>query len=212
MYTIGLTGGIASGKSTVARMLRELGAPVIDADALSHALTAPGGDALPALRARFGNTVFDSDTLDRRALAAHVFGNKAARESLNAILHPMVFSAIEAQLYQLQQGGASIAAIEVPLLFESGYDARVDEIWLTVLPRAIQLQRLMARDGWSEAEATTRIDSQWPLSDKLPRAHVHIDTAAPMESVSTQVRSAWQRALRKVEQTHATNTTRPESS
>lgn len=210
MYTIGLTGGIASGKSTVAGMLRKLGAPVIDADALSRALTAPGGDALPAVRVRFGDAVFDGDTLDRRALANHVFGNEAARASLNAILHPMVFSAIEAQLSQLQREGASIAVLEVPLLFESGYDARVDEIWLTVLPRATQLQRLMARDGWSEAEAEARIDSQWPVSDKLPRAHVHIDTAATIASVSTQVRSAWQRALRKVDQNHATFSARSE--
>ncbi len=203
MYKVGLTGGIASGKSTVAAELRKLGAPVIDADALSRALTAPGGAALPLLRARFGDAVFEGDMLNRRALGMLVFNDAEARADLNALLHPLVYARLEAQCQALAAQGCPAAVLEIPLLFETGYDARVDEIWVTALPPGEQLRRLMARDGLGEAEAQARIDSQWPLQDKLMRAQVRIDTAASQEEVAAAVRAAWARTIRKAGALHA---------
>ena len=197
MRRIGLTGGIATGKSTVSRTLRVLGAPVIDADEISRALTAPGGEALPALRARFGDAVFDGDALNRRALGAVVFTDAQAREALGALLHPMVYARMEARCAELAQAGAPAAVLEIPLLFETGYDARVDEIWLTVLPQAEQLRRLMARNGLTEAEAAARIDSQWRQEDKRARAQRVFDTTAAPDAVAAQVRAAWAQSIRK---------------
>ncbi len=198
MYRIGLTGGIACGKSTVAAMLHELGAPVIDADALSRGLTAPGGAALPAIRERFGDGVFAGAELDRRALGALVFADEQARQALNALLHPLVLAAIDARCASLAAAGKPIAVLEIPLLFEIGYESRVDAIWLAALPREEQHRRLMARDGLTEAEANARIDSQWPLERKRERAQVCIDTSVPPEQVKAQVHAAWQQTIRKV--------------
>ena len=199
MYKVGLTGGIATGKSTVAALLRGLGAPVIDADAISRALTAPGGAALPMIRERFGDGVFDGDALNRRALGACVFADEEARHALEAIIHPLVYAGLRAQIGQLAADGERAAVLEIPLLFESGYDAQVDEIWLTVLPRWEQMRRLMARDGLTEAEAEARIDSQWPAERKERRARVRIDTSGPPEQVAEQVRVAWQHAMTRAE-------------
>ena len=193
MYKIGLTGGIASGKSTVAAMLRDLGAPVIDADALSRELTALGGAALPAILERFGNAVFDGEALDRRALGALIFADEAERDALNEIIHPLVLAGMDAQIDALAANGERAAVLEIPLLFEIGYDSRVDEVWLTALPRETQLRRLIARDGLTEAEAAARIDSQWPLARKKSRARVCIDTGAPLERVAARVRAEWAR-------------------
>jgi len=204
MYTIGLTGGIASGKSTVAALLREFGAPVIDADAISRELTAPGGVALPALRARFGNEVFEGDALNRRALGERIFADQAARHALDAIMHPLVYAGMHAQICALVDRGRKAAVLEIPLLFESGFDSQVDEIWLTVLPREEQLRRLIARDGLTEIEAAARVGSQWPAERKQRLAQVHIDTAEPIERLAVQVRTAWQQAIRKAESLDAT--------
>jgi dephospho-CoA kinase len=203
MRRIGLTGGIATGKSTVATVLRGLGAPVIDADAVSRALTAPGGAALPALRASFGEAVFRGDALDRKALAARVFADADARRALEALLHPAVFAEIEARCEALDRAGHPIVVLEIPLLFETGYDAKVDEIWLTVLPGAEQVRRLTARDGLTEAEAAARVDSQWPEAAKRARAQVWIDTGRPPEAVTAQVRAAWEQTLRREQFTYA---------
>lgn len=179
-------------------MLRQLGAPVIDADALSRALTAPGGAALPALRAHFGDGVFDGPCLNRRALGQLVFGDDQARGALEGILHPLVYAAMEQSIADLADQGNPIAVLEIPLLYETGYDAQVDEVWLTVLPPELQLSRLMARDGLSEADALSRIHSQWPQADKLSRAQVRFDMSASRQEISQAVRAAWGQALRKV--------------
>ena len=120
MLTIALTGGIACGKSTVSGMLSLLGASVIDADQISRSLTAPGGAALPAIRQAFGDSVFHADgTLDRPALSAVVFADKAAIEKLNAITHPLVKQEMETQLDSCRKQGAPLVVLDVPLLFEA---------------------------------------------------------------------------------------------
>ena len=205
MYTIGLTGGIATGKSTVTALLRALGAPVIDADAIARELTGPGGVALPMIRARFGSEVFADDALNRRALAARIFADEASRLDLDAIMHPLVFAELHVRIGDLADRGERAAVLEIPLLFEAGFDSMVDEIWLAVLPRDEQLRRLMARDRLTEAEGLARIASQWPTERKERRAQVRIDTAGPPERAAEQVRAAWQNARRKAESPDATS-------
>lgn len=175
MHIIGLTGSIACGKSTVSMRLRALGALVIDADALSRALTQDGGRALPAIRARFGDEVFQGSSLNRRALGAIVFTNARAKAELEAILHPLILADLRAALQAARKSGANIVVLDVPLLFESGMDALCDEIFCVWVDEETQLARLMARDRLTEAEARARIASQMPQADKLARSDVHID-------------------------------------
>ncbi len=132
-YVLGLTGGIACGKSYVARLLRQRGIPVLDADAISRALTADGGAALPAVRAAFGDQVFDGDTLNRRALGEVVFADPAARKRLEGILHPLIISRMQRET---EASGAPLVAWDVPLLYETGMDAQCDEVWcVSIAPR-----------------------------------------------------------------------------
>ena len=156
-YVLGLTGGIACGKSHVAAELRALGVPVLDADAISRAVTAEGGEALPAIRAAFGEGVFDGDALDRRALGRIVFADDEKRRRLEEIIHPLVTARM---LRETAEAGAPIVGWDVPLLYETGLDALCDEVWCAWIPRAVQLSRLMARDGLTRAEAEDRIRSQ----------------------------------------------------
>ena len=198
MYLIGLTGGIATGKSTVAQALRALGVPVVDADTFSRAATAPGGAALPMIRQRFGDAMFADDFLDRRALGRLVFADPQARAALEAIVHPLVFAALDEALQALCAQREPVAVIEMPLLFETGYDARVDAIWLTDVPQEEQVRRLMARDGLTRIEAQARISSQLPSEEKRSRAHRIIDTSGAPEETRVQVHAAWRQVLQAV--------------
>jgi len=185
---IGLTGSIACGKSTVSGYLRALGYPVVDADAISHALTAPGGAALPAVRAAFGDAVFfDDGTLDRRALGAAVFASPEKRAQLNAILHPMIIAEIQSQLHAADSQGHIVFG-DIPLLYECGMDADFDQIWVVSAPREVQIARLYERDGLPRAEAEKRIDAQMPLSEKERRADAVIRTDGSIEQTQMQVK------------------------
>ena len=183
---IGLTGSIACGKSTVAAMLREAGCPVVDADAVSRGLTAPGGEALPAVRAAFGDGVFDGEILDRRALGSLVFADAAQRTRLNAILHPLIIDRVFAELDALSRDHSPVFA-DVPLLYECGMQSGFDRVWVVAAPRAVALTRLMARDGLPEAEAARRIDAQMPLGEKLRLADAVIRADRPLDAVRAQV-------------------------
>ena len=183
---IGLTGSIACGKSTVAAMLREAGVPVVDADAISRALTAPGGAALPALREAFGDGIFDADALNRRALGELVFSDAAQRARLNAILHPLIIRQTFDELSALSRAHSPVFA-DVPLLYECGMEGGFDRVWVVAAPRAVALSRLMARDHLSEAEAARRIDAQMPLGEKLRRADAVIRTDRSLPAVRAQV-------------------------
>lgn len=195
-YIIGLTGGIACGKSNLSSALQNAGAKVLDADAISHALTAPGGPALPAIRQAFGDAVFSGDTLDRRALGQLVFGNEAARQQLNAILHPMVLAQMKQEIAECQ----GIVFLDVPLLYECGMDAWCDEVWCTYVPRDEQLRRLQARDGLTIAQAQARINAQMPPQEKARRANEIIRTDGSRESSASFVLSLWQDRLAKFAQ------------
>lgn len=183
---IGITGSIACGKSTVSAYLRSLGYPVVDADAISRALTAPGGEALPLLREAFGGGVFDGDVLNRRALGALVFSSDAARARLNAILHPMIIAQTRRELLALDSPGTLVFG-DVPLLYECGMERLFDRVWVVAAPRERQIERLRLRDGLSREQALARIDAQMPQQEKIARADAVIDTDAAPEQTRLRV-------------------------
>ena len=185
-YVIGLTGGIACGKSHVARELRSLGVPVLDADAISRGVTAPGGAALPAIRAAFGDEVFQGESLDRRALGALVFGDAQKRRQLEEIIHPLVIAQMQRET---EEANAAVVGWDVPLLYETGMDARCDEVWCVYVPEYEQLRRVCRRDGLSREAAQARIDSQLPLAEKKKRALHAISTMGDQRSTRRRVRN-----------------------
>ena len=178
-YVIGLTGGIACGKTNLTDALKDHGAAVIDADEVSRALTAPGGEALASIRSVFGDSVFLGDDLDRRALGGIVFSDPEQRKLLEDILHPMIRDRISFLLDRAE----GIVFLSAPLLFECGYDKICDEVWCAYVPKKEQLRRLTARDRLTRAEALERIGSQWPALRKARLSDVVIRTdGTPEES------------------------------
>ena len=194
-YLIGLTGGIACGKSNLSSALISAGATVIDADEISRALTQPGGKALPAIRAAFGGKVFKGPDLDRQKLARHVFSDPEALKRLNAITHPLSCEEMERQVRQHQDEPALV--LDVPLLFETGMDKRCDEIWCASAPRETQVARLIHR-GLSEKEALRRIASQMPGEEKARRSKHVILTTGTKEESAAQAVALWQDVLRRL--------------
>lgn len=186
---IGLTGSIACGKSTVSNYLRSKGYPVVDADAISRAMTAAGGPSLPAIRAAFGDSIFqDENTLDRRKLGSIVFADPELRAKLNAILHPMILGEIRRQLH-MHDNHDLIVFGDIPLLYECQMESDFDQIWVVSASRETQIARLLERDGLTQPEAEKRIDAQMPLSEKEDRADIVIYTEDTIESTQAQVQS-----------------------
>lgn len=189
MLTVGLTGGIASGKSTVSSMFRERGIPVICADELAHDAVRAGSPALEKIREIFGNEVFDENgELDRVALGSRVFGNHDLKKELERIIHPVVAQRKNELLAHYAKQGHSIAVIDVPLLFETGWDKTVDVVLVVYVGRDLQAARLMGRNGLSMEEATARLNSQWSIEDKKRKAHVVIDNSGSVEDTLIRFR------------------------
>ncbi len=192
MKIIGLTGGIACGKTTVAEMLEELGAVIIDADAISHELTAPGGDALPAIREAFGRLVFFPDgTLNREVLAALVFSNEEERQTLNRITHPMILDRLEAEIATCRKMGTLIVVLDVPLLFEVGAERLADITVCATSPEEVQIERMRTRSGLSREQALKRIHSQMPVAQKEARSDVVLDTNKPLDVLQKDVQTLY---------------------
>jgi dephospho-CoA kinase len=182
---LGLTGGIASGKSTVAALLTELGARVICADTLAREVVAPGTEGLDAVAARFGADYLRPDgTLDRARLGRLVFADPAARRDLEAILHPLIRRAFAAAVARIRaEDPGAVVVYDAPLLIEAGADREVDRVIVVAVDEAVQVRRLVARDGLSEADALARIRAQMPAAERLARADVVIDGTAPREVI-----------------------------
>ena len=196
MRIIGLTGGIASGKTTVAGMLAELGAVIVDADQLSREAVMPGSPALEAIVDQFGGDVLRPDkTLDRTKLAQVVFGDQAARKRLEGILHPAIRQLAEQKLAASREAGDPLVFYVAPLLIEAGALSRVDEVWIVHVDKATQLERLMAREGISEEEALQRIAAQMPMEEKRKYGRVVIENGGGIESTRNQVREIWVREI-----------------
>ncbi len=194
-YVIGLTGGIACGKSNISRTLMENGVPVVDADRISREMTAPGGPALPQIRAAFGDGVFNGDTLNRRALSDLIFSTPEARERLNGILHPMIFAEMRRQMDAVD--GAVV--LDMPLLFETGMEDWCDEIWCAYVPQKEQIKRLRKREGLTVRSALLRIHSQMPTMEKRRRADQVIRTEGTKVESGRIALSLWQDALKRAQ-------------
>jgi len=198
MRVIGLTGGIASGKSSVASLLERLGAAVVDADRLAREVVEPGEPALAQIVAAFGAKVLNRDGgLNRTALGEIVFSDDAARRTLEAITHPAIRERAEARLAGLSEAGVETAFYVAPLLIEAGNASRVDEIWVVYLDRETQLARLMARDSLGREAALRRIASQMPMEEKKRRGKIVIDNRGTREELEAQVLRLWREEIGK---------------
>jgi dephospho-CoA kinase len=192
MLKIAITGGAGSGKSTVARMFKELGAPGLDADAAARDAVAKGAPAWEEIRREFGPEYFLPDgALDRAKMAVLVFKDKKARARLNRIVHPRVAQKMARLLKDLEQAGAPLVLVEVPLLFELGLAAAYDRIILVFADRETQIRRLSQRDGKDTAEIDGLLQAQWPLSAKIPLAHYLIDNQGDLATTRRQVEEIW---------------------
>jgi dephospho-CoA kinase len=175
MMIVGLTGSIGMGKSTAARMLRQMGVPVYDADANVHALQAKGGAALPAIEAAFPGVVKDG-VLDRQALGARVFGNKEALRKLEAIVPPLVGQRQRAFLKRAARRGENLVVLDIPLLFEGAGERRVDATLVVSAPAFLQRHRVMARPGMSAERFLGILRQQVPDAEKRRNATIVIPT------------------------------------
>jgi dephospho-CoA kinase len=182
VHLFGLTGGIASGKSTVAARLRAHGVPVIDADELAREVVEPGTDGLRAIVEAFGESVLDaSGALDRKALARIVFGDAGARRRLNAITHPKIGQRTAALAEDLARAGEPLGCYEAALLVENGVVDMFRPLVVVSCPEAVQIERVRSRDEASRDEAIARIAAQKPLAEKVAVADFVIDTDGPIE-------------------------------
>lgn len=178
---VALTGGIGSGKTTVAERLAQGGATVIDTDLIAHALTAPGGAAMAAIAAAFGPGPIAADgSLDRAAMRRLIFSDARARHQLEAILHPLIRARMDEELTQVQ---APYAVLAIPLLFETGWTAIADRILVVDLPEPLQIARVMARSGLTEAEVRLILASQARRETRRQGADDLIDNSGNLEDL-----------------------------
>ena len=185
---IGLTGGIASGKSTISNIFKEVGWPVIDADQTARQVVMPGSLGLAQIVSRFGSQVLQPDgTLDRATLGSMVFDDPQNLSDLDQIEHPLIMAAIDQQLAGFKKQGLPVVVLDVPLLFETGMDQECDLTVLAVVDRKTQLERLMKRDHCSKDAALKRINAQMPLEEKMRRADVTIDNNGSLAQTRLQV-------------------------
>lgn len=193
MKVIGLTGGIASGKTTVADMLAARGAVLIDTDVLAREVVEPGEPAHTEIAEAWPEVVGPDGAIDRVKLGAIVFGDAGARERLNAMTHPRIRERMLERLMALATSPAPppAAVLVIPLLFENGLDALVEESWLVAVEPAEQKRRLMRRNGFSEAEADARISAQMPLEEKKRRATRVIDNSGDLAALEGEVSRVW---------------------
>jgi dephospho-CoA kinase len=195
MRVVGLTGGIASGKSTVARMLAQRGASIVDADQVARQIVEPGQPAYQEIVAAFGHEVLQTaakdSPLDRKKLGAIVFADAAERARLNSITHPRIAAETQRRLAELAETGREVAIYEAALLVENGVHRALNGLIVAACSEAEQLSRLQARDGLSKEEALERVHAQAPLSDKLAVADWVIDTNGPLQETERQVDKVW---------------------
>lgn len=193
MRVIGLTGGIACGKSTVAGILRELGARVVDADEVAREVLAPGSPVLARVAERFGREVLHEDgSLDRRHLAGIVFRDRQALADLNAITHPPIIEVIRRRIEEARGEGVRVLVIDAPLLLEAGMEGMVDEVWVVTCTRDQQIERLCRRTGLSPREAEARMRAQMPLEEKVRRADRVIPNQGSLAELRAEVERHWQ--------------------
>ncbi|GAW92400.1 dephospho-CoA kinase [Calderihabitans maritimus] len=194
MFKIGLTGGIGSGKSTVAGILRELGAYVVDADQVAREVVQPGRPAWQEIVEHFGEEILQKDgQIDRKALGRLVFENPEARKKLNQITHPRVVERLlEIEREYRRKDPRGILVLEIPLLIEARLTHLVDEVWVAAADEETQVERVMKRDKLSREEALRRIRAQMPLGEKIKYADRIIDTSGTLADTRRRVERLWQ--------------------
>ena len=196
MKVIGLTGGIASGKSAVASILSEFGATIIDADKVAKELVEPGQSAWHDIHKAFGNDILLADgSLNRQQLGELIFNDPIKRQILNSIIHPKVIEECQKRLEHYKEIGKKAVILEVPLLIETGMDTMVDEVWLIAVDVQTQVDRLIKRDGLLRGQALKRIESQMPLEEKIPKADIIIDGQLNINEVRSYLKILWNNAL-----------------
>jgi phosphopantetheine adenylyltransferase/dephospho-CoA kinase len=198
LITVGLTGGIASGKSTVARELARRGARVVDADKLGHRAYEPGTRAHREVIAAFGPELRAADgTIDRPALGARVFGKPAELKRLTDIVWPEIRRLAQAEIAAIRAAEPqAVVVLEAAVLFEAGWEPLVDEIWVAVVERATAVQRAVARGGLTAAQVEARIDAQLANDERKKRAHVVLDNAGDEAALVRQLDAQWARVAR----------------
>ena len=195
MKIYGLTGGIASGKSTVSRMLRELGAQVLDADVIAREVVEPGTPGLQAVAERFPGVLDAEGRLDRAKLGARVFGDPQERAALNALLHPLIGQQFLLRTQALAELGVERVIYDAPLLIENRLHEAMNGVVLVWVPREVQKARLMGRDGLDEAAAEARLAAQLPLEEKRRHATWLVDNSGDLGTTRARVEEVWRAML-----------------
>lgn len=192
MFVVGVTGGIGTGKSEIARILCNLGAELIDADRLGHEAYKPKTVAWTNVVETFGHGILQPDNqIDRKALGAIVFNDRTEMTKLNAIMWPIIGQMIKNRLGELELLGSSVVVLEAAVMIEAGWCPLVDEVWVSVAPEAVVIGRLMARNGLSETVAWERIRSQMPQTERASHAQVVIENHGGLDELEKQLEDLW---------------------
>ena len=199
MFKIGLTGGIASGKSTVLTYFKDKGIPYIDADIVAREIVEPGTEGLKAIVDTFGSNVLQDDgTLNREALGAIVFHNEEKRQLLNSCLKIHIRNRIMELTSQYEQENTPILIYDIPLLIEGEWYTMMDEVWLVYVNEMTQIERLMSRNGYTREDALARINSQMRLDDKCAYADIIIDNNGTPHDLTVQLNTIWNERIETV--------------
>src|SRR6266699_2383685 len=195
MKLVGLTGGAGSGKSTVAGMLRDLGAAVVDADEATHAVYEPGTRGFDTVVQEFGKDYVKEGRIDRKRLGQLVFGDAGARRRLNDIVHPLVREWMAQRTAEAVERGAAVVVQDVPLLFENSLERFFSSVVLVYVPEEVQVERLTSGRGFTREQAHAVIGAQLPIEEKRGRAHHVINNSGPLEETRAQVAAVWKQLL-----------------
>ncbi|HYT13564.1 MAG TPA: dephospho-CoA kinase [Candidatus Nitrosopolaris sp.] len=195
MKLVGLTGGAGSGKSTVAGMLRDLGAAVVDADEATHAVYEPGTRGFDTVIQEFGKDYVKEGRIDRKRLGQLVFGDAGARRRLNDIVHPLVREWMAQRTAEAVERGAAVVVQDVPLLFENSLERFFSSVVLVYVPEEVQVERLTSGRGFTREQAHAVIGAQLPIEEKRGRAHHVINNSGPLEETRAQVAAVWKQLL-----------------
>lgn len=196
MIVIGLTGNMGTGKSTVAKMLVDLGAAHIDADRIGHEMLLSHGSAYTAVLAAFGKDIVGADgKIDRQKLGKLIFSDPSARERLNAIMHPAIREEAKRRIDSYKAKGEKAVVLEAALFFEAGWESLVDQTWVTYAAQKTAVQRVRTYRGMSEDDALSRLQAQMPMKEKMARADVVIDTDCTLDELKRRVDSLWERLV-----------------
>ncbi|MGB9769550.1 MULTISPECIES: dephospho-CoA kinase [Caldisericum] len=195
MKVIGLTGNIASGKSSVSNILKDLGAKIIDMDDIAKEIQNLNyRGVLDKIRETFGDSVFQNgNMLDRRALGKIVFSNKNMLEKLNSIMIPVMTERLLEELEKAKRKGFDVVIVDAAILIEANWDRFVDEVWVVYTPKELQVRRLMERENIDKELALERVSSQMPIEEKIKRANVVIDNSGDFNELRNKVLELWER-------------------